>query len=454
MIQSTMILIKDSHVINEGKIQEASVLLSNGLIEKIYFKGEKIPSEILNSAEIIEASGKYLMPGVIDDQVHFRDPGLTYKGDFESESRAALAGGTTYVMDMPNTNPRVLTRELLLEKKANLEKKSLIPFSLYMGTSNNNIEEVLKVTAEDACGVKIFLGSSTGDMLVDDKSALEKIFKEVKLRIAVHCEDDGIILENFKKALEKYGDDIPVTAHPEIRSTDACYASSSMAVALAKKHGTKLHVLHLTTAREMELFESPTLSDFSWAEKEKYIKEKQITSEVCVHHLWFSDEDYEKLGSKIKCNPAIKTKTDRDALRKALVGDSIDVIATDHAPHTWSEKSNPYTSCPSGVPLVQHSLVMMLELYHQGIISLEKIVEKMCHNPALIFGLKNRGFIRESYRADLVLVNLNSPWTISKENLLYKCGWSPLEGLELKSRIEKIFLGGILKDPHDFITKS
>jgi dihydroorotase len=433
-------LILKPKIINEVSLYEASVLIKDEHIEKIYKSGENIPPDILDSSEIIDASGKYLMPGVIDDQVHFRDPGLTYKGDFESESRAALAGGTTYVMDMPNTNPRVLTRDLLLEKKNSLAKKSLVAFSLYMGTSNNNIEEVLKVTAEDACGVKIFLGSSTGDMLVNNKSTLEKLFKEVKLRIAVHCEDDEIILENLKKAQEKYGDNIPISAHPGIRSVEACYASSSMAVDLAKRCGTKLHVLHLTTAKEMNLFEKPNSSLFQdWLSKENYIKNKQVTNEVCVHHLWFSDEDYERLGAKIKCNPAIKSKKDRDALRKALVEDRVDVVATDHAPHSWKEKQNPYLNCPSGIPLVQHSLLMMLELYHQGIISLEKIVEKMCHNPALIFGLKDRGFIREGYRADLVLVDLDSPWVVSKENILYKCGWSPLEGYEFKSKIDKVF---------------
>lgn len=429
---SNPILIHNARIVNENRIFDGSVLISNGLIQQV-FEGTPPEGHFPPTAIRFNAGGKILMPGVIDDQVHFREPGLTHKADLASESRAAVAGGVTSFMDMPNTIPPTLTQQLLGEKYALAAQKSLANYSFYMGTSNDNIDEVLKTDPETVCGVKIFLGASTGNLLVDDPIAIRRLFAECKLLIAAHCEDENIIRKNSASYREKYGDNVPVVLHPEIRSEEACFRSSEFAVNLAKELGTRLHVLHLSTAREMELFDNSLP-----------LEKKKITSEVCVHHLWFSEEDYQNLGSGIKWNPAIKSKKDREGLYSALINDKLDVVATDHAPHTIDEKSNPYFSCPSGGPLVQHSLQVMLEFYHQGRISLEKIVEKMCHAPALCFGIRKRGFIRPGYFADLVLVDLNASYTVNKNNILYKCGWSPFEGYTFGSQITHTFVNGNL----------
>ncbi|HET6245735.1 MAG: dihydroorotase [Bacteroidetes bacterium] len=418
-------LIKNASLINEGCIKIADVLISKGQIKKIN-------TNIIPTADdiVIKGTGKFLLPGVIDDQVHFREPGLTYKADIYSESRAAVAGGVTSFMEMPNTVPNTLTIDLLEEKYEMAAKKSLANYSFFMGASNDNINEVLKVNPKNVCGVKIFMGSSTGNMLVDSQEALEDIFSKCKMLIAAHCEDESTIRANSQLFKEKYGEDVPIQAHPLIRSAEACYKSSSFAIELAKKHNARLHVLHISTAREIELFEK------------KPLKEKRITAEACIHHLWFTDEDYKTKGTLIKWNPAVKTKADRDAILNAVKDGFIDIIATDHAPHTLEEKQNKYFSAPSGGPLVQHGLVAMCELYHQGKISLEKIVEKMCHAPAELFEIEKRGFIREGYWADLVLIDLNSPWKVEKENIFYKCGWSPFEGQVFKSKINYSFVNG------------
>ena len=421
-------LIKNAKLINEGKVFESDLLIEDDLIKSIE---SGISAE---ADQVIDAKGKYLMPGMIDDQVHFRDPGLTQKGDLITESKAAVAGGITSFMDMPNTIPNVLTQEILEDKFLHAAKHSLANFSFYMGVSNDNVEEVLKTDANTTCGVKIFMGASTGNMLVDNKETLERIFKECKLLICTHCEDEPTIQENFKKYKEKYGDEVPIEEHPYVRSEEACYKSSSYAVALAKKYGTRLHVLHLTTAKEMELFDNS-----------KPLKEKRITAEVCVHHLTFSEEDYKDRGTRIKWNPSIKKASDREALWKALLDDTIDVIATDHAPHLSEEKARSnYFKCPAGGPLVQHALVQMLEHRHNGKISLEKIVQKVCHAPAITYEIEKRGFIREGYYADLVLLDLDNPWTVSPENVLYKCGWSPFDGDTFKSKVTHTFVNGNL----------
>ena len=422
------ILIKNATIVNENKLSESDLLIENDIISRI---AKNISEE--DADQVIDASGKYLMPGVIDDQVHFREPGLTHKGDIESESRAAVAGGVTSYIEQPNTVPNAVTQELLEEKYQIAAGKSFANYSFSMGGTNDNLEEVLKTNPRNVAAVKLFLGSSTGNMLVDDPDTLEEIFSKVKMPICVHCEDEKTIRENTEEYRKQYGDDIPVKFHHLIRSAEACYLSSSKAVELAKKTGARLHIYHVSTARETELFRNDIP-----------LKEKKITAEVCVHHLWFTNEDYDTKGSLIKWNPAVKTNEDKEGLWKALQDGRIDVIATDHAPHTSEEKDQVYTKCPSGAPLVQHSLVAMLEMHARRRISLEKIVEKMCHNPAIIFEIEKRGFIREGYKADLVLVDPDSKWTVSKDNLLYKCGWSPLEGTEFSAKVTHTFVNGYL----------
>ena len=419
-------VIKNATVVNEGKIFVANVYVSGEFIEDI-----TEPGVIKEGFEIFDANGLYLLPGVIDDQVHFRDPGLTYKADIFTESKAAVAGGVTSFMDMPNTVPNTLTQKLLEEKYSEASKKSLANYSFYMGASNDNLEEIVKTDPRKVCGIKVFMGSSTGNMLVDDDEVLEEIFKKAPTLVATHCEDEDTIKKNTKIFKEKYGDDAPARIHPLIRSAKACYLSSSKAVKLAKKHNTRLHVLHLSTAIETELFDN-TIP----------LEEKRITAEVCVHHLWFSDRSYDNKGNFIKWNPAVKTESDRKALLKALLDDRLDVVATDHAPHTLEEKQRPYFKAPSGGPMVQHSLQAMLEFYHGGEISLEKTVEKMCHNPARLFRIEKRGFIRKGYFADLVLVEFDKLFTVEKSNILYKCGWSPLEGAIFNSIIVATFVNG------------
>ena len=422
-------LIKNARIINEGNIFEGDVLIENEIIRQIANNISAKSSECI----IIDAEGSFLIPGVIDDQVHFREPGLTHKGDIASESKAAVAGGITSYIEQPNTVPNAVTQELLEEKYQIASKTSHANYSFMMGGTNDNLEEILKTNPKNVAGLKLFLGSSTGDMLVDSSASLEKIFSNTKLLIAVHSEDETIVKNNLAKFKEIYGDDIPVTKHPEIRSVAACYESTVRVIELAKKTGARLHVFHISTAKELDLFTN-----------KMPLEKKQITAEVCIHHLWFTDADYETKGSLIKWNPAVKTQEDKDALWKALLDDRIDVIATDHAPHTLEEKSNPYTTCPSGGPLVQHALVAMMEAYNKGKISMEKIVEKMCHNPAKIFKIENRGFIKEGYFADLVLVNPHMPWSVKKENIIAKCGWSPFEGVSFKSRVTHTFVNGKL----------
>ena len=420
-------LIKNAKIVNENKIFEGDIL-----IEGEYIKA--IDREILaKDAQVIDVKGNYVIPGAIDDQVHFREPGLTHKATIETESKAALAGGITSFMEMPNTNPQTTTIKALEDKLAIAQKTSYANYSFMFGGTNDNLEEILKVNPKEVPAIKLFLGSSTGNMLVDDPKVLENIFSNTSLPIAVHCEDETTIKNNLEKYKEKYGDDIPIQCHPEIRSEEACYLSSSTAIALAKKTGARLHVFHLSTGKETALFEN-----------NKPLKEKKITAEVCIHHLWFSDKDYQDKGSLIKWNPSVKTAKDRDQLWEALLDDRLDVIATDHAPHTLEEKDNVYTKAPSGGPLVQHALVALLEKHLEGKISIEKIVEKMCHNPAILFDIENRGYIKEGYFADLVVLDTNKPWRVEKENILYKCGWSPFEGHVFKSQVTHTFVNGHL----------
>ncbi|KAF0976577.1 hypothetical protein FDP41_004476 [Naegleria fowleri] len=430
----TRTLIYNATIVNENQQFLGHVLIEGENIKKIYKKKMNLTKfQQDSSTRIIDATGLYLLPGVIDDQVHFREPGLTHKATIYSESKAAVAGGVTSFIEQPNTNPQTTTQELL-EQKFNIARNtSLANFSFMLGGTLTNLQEILKTNGRNVAGIKLFLGSSTGNMLVDDPKVLDEIFSKTKVLIAAHCEDEKTIRENSKIYREKYGEDVPIRCHPEIRSGDACFLSSSFAVNLAKKHNTRLHIFHISTERETHLFDNKTP-----------LKEKRITSEVCIHHLWFSDKDYETKGAFIKWNPAVKTEADREGLWKALLDDRLDVIATDHAPHTIEEKTSSYFKAASGGPLVQHSLVAMLQFYHQGKISLEKIVEKMCHNPAIVFQIEKRGYIRENYKADLVLVNLNKPWTVDKSNILYKCGWSPFEGVEFKSKVEKTFVNGVL----------
>ena len=422
-------LIKNAKIVNEGIIFFGDLLIQDNLIAQI---ATSISPRTPNT-KIIDAQGHYLIPGAIDDQVHFREPGLTHKGDIASESRAAIAGGITSFIEQPNTIPNAVTQEILEQKYQIAAQKSFANYSFMMGGTNDNIDEILKTNPRNVAGVKLFLGSSTGNMLVDNDSSLEKIFSSTPLLIAVHCEDETTIRNNLETYKNQYGNNIPITAHHLIRSAEACFISSSKAVALAKKTGARLHVFHLSSAREMELFSNQIP-----------LQQKKITAEVCIHHLWFSSDDYAKKGNFIKWNPAIKTPADCDALWKALLDDRIDVIATDHAPHTLSEKNLPYLEAPSGGPLVQHAVVAMFEAFHDGKISVEKIVQKMAHNPAIVFKIENRGFIQEGFVADLVVVNPNANWQVSKQNLLYKCGWSPFEGQIFKSKITHTFVNGNL----------
>ena len=423
-------LIRNVQVVNENSIRPMDILVDGNLISKL-----SGPNTITNdeNTEVISGEGLHLFPGLIDDQVHFREPGLTHKGELFTESRAAVAGGITSFMEMPNTVPAAITIERLEEKYSRAAEVSLANYSFFMGTSNTNLNQLLQLDPKKVCGVKIFMGSSTGDMLVDDPIALENIFSQVKMLIATHCEVDPIIKVNAEKYRAEYGENVPVKFHHLIRSEEACYQSSSFAVNLAKKHNARLHILHISTAREIELFRNDIP-----------LKEKRITAEACVHHLWFTNEDYETKGNLIKWNPAVKTLNDRNAVRAAINDNRIDVIATDHAPHTKEEKSQSYFKSPSGGPLVQHALVALLELYHQGVFSLEKIVTKTAHNVADMFQIEKRGFIREGYAADLVLVDLNNPWTVASDNILYKCGWSPFEGQKFQSRVMKTFVNGNL----------
>ncbi len=420
-------------IVNEGEVFEGDVLIKNGQIEKVGRKTDGI--DIVSSEGIpqIDAKGKYLLPGIIDDQVHFRDPGLTHKADIYTESKAAVAGGITSFMEMPNTIPNVLTQELLEDKYQMAATKSLANYSFYMGASNDNIEEILKTDPATVCGIKVFMGSSTGNMLVDNIDVLNEIFSKAKLLVAVHCEDEETIQTNTKVFRERYGENVPLEAHPLIRSDKACYKSSKLAVGLAKLHNTRLHVLHLSTAKEMELFESDIP-----------LKNKRITAEVCVHHLWFNNLDYEKYGTRIKWNPAIKTKNDQEELFSALLDNKLDVIATDHAPHTLEEKTNTYFKAPSGGPLVQHALLAILDFYHKDKISIERVVEKMCHAPAVCFQVEKRGFIRKGYHADIVLVDVHQQTEVNKSNILYKVGWSPFEGHTFQSKISHTFVNGRL----------
>ena len=422
-------LIKNARVVNEGEIKKRDVLIDGDIILKI----SKSINVNATDVNIIEADNNYLIPGLIDDQVHFREPGLTHKATIETESKAAVAGGITSFIEMPNTVPQSTTIAKLEEKFLIAKNTSWANYSFMFGGTNDNLNEILKVDPKNVAGLKLFLGSSTGNMLVDNPEVLEEIFKKTDLLISVHCEDEKTIKDNLEIYLDKYGDDIPIEMHPKIRNEEACYISSSKAIELAKKTGARLHVFHLSTKKETNLFSN-----------DKPLLEKKITAEVCVHHLWFSEEDYKTKGTRIKWNPAVKSKKDRDGLWEALLDDRIDVIATDHAPHTIEEKRNKYAQAPSGGPLVQHALVALLEMYHNGKISLEKIVEKACHNPAILFQIKERGYIREGYKADLVLVDLKSPWTVHKENILYKCQWSPFEGTTFKSKITHTFVNGIL----------
>lgn len=421
-------LIKNATLVNEGKTFQSDLLIQDDLILTI---AKNIPED--GADMVIEAQGKILMPGVIDDQVHFREPGLTHKGDIETESKAAVAGGITSYIEQPNTVPNAVTQALLEEKYQIAASKSWANYGFSMGGTNDNLEEVLKTNPKTVPAIKLFLGSSTGNMLVDDPATLEEIFSKVKMPICVHCEDEGTIRKNTEAYKAEYGDDIPVKYHHLIRSEEACYISSSKAVELAQKTGARLHIYHLSTAKETALFRNDIP-----------LKDKKITAEVCVHHLHFTTEDYETKGALIKWNPAVKTQKDKDGLWEALLDDRIDIIATDHAPHTFEEKQNHYTTCPSGAPLVQHSLNVMLNYAQDGKISIEKVVEKMCHNPAILFEIEKRGFLREGYKADLVLVDMDADWTVSKDNILSKCGWSPLEGETFTTKVTHTFVNGKL----------
>ena len=423
------ILIKNAKIVNEGSIFEGDVLIENEFIVEI----ADFISAKSSDCKIIDAEGNFLIPGAIDDQVHFREPGLTHKGDIESESRAAVAGGITSFIEQPNTIPNALTQEILEEKYQIAENNSFANYSFMMGASNDNLAEVLKTNPKNVAGIKIFLGSSTGNMLVDNDEVLERIFSSKPLLIDVHCEDETTIKNNLEKFKAEYGDDIPVSAHHLIRSEEACYLSSSKSIALAKKTGARLHIFHLSTAKEMELFTNKIP-----------LEQKKITAEVCIHHLWFTNADYDTKENFIKWNPAVKTENDRNALWEALLDDRIDVIATDHAPHTLEEKQQSYLKAPSGGPLVQHAVVAMFEAYLQGKISVEKIVQKMAHNPAILFKIEKRGFVKVGYYADLAIVNSGLPWTVNKDNIFAKCGWSPFEDFTFRSRITHTFVNGEL----------
>jgi dihydroorotase len=424
-------LIIGAKIVNEGNIFPADVFVEDGLIMEIGQLSSK--DNFYKDAEIIDASGKYLFPGIIDDQVHLREPGLTHKEDIFSGSKAAVAGGVTSFMEMPNTFPNTITIDLLEEKFKIASEKSLCNYSFYLGATNENIDELKKLDNHKVCGIKVFMGASTGNMLVDDAAMLDEIFSIENVLIAVHCEDEETIKKNLEIYKSEYGDDIPFSAHPLIRSREACFKSSSFAVKLALKKKTRLHLLHLSTAEEMALLDN-SIS----------LENKKITAEVCIHHLWFSDVDYEKKAAFIKWNPAIKTEHDRKEIWKALIEGRIDMVATDHAPHTFNEKNNTYLKAPSGSPMLQHFMPAMLEFYHQGKISLENIVQKTAHAPALCFKIEKRGFVRKGYYADLVLVDMDSQWTVDKNNILYKCGWCPFEGVTFHSNITHTFVNGNL----------
>ncbi|MGE0090321.1 MAG: dihydroorotase [Bacteroidales bacterium] len=421
------LLIKNVRIVNENNDFIGHIHIESGKISKIYSANE---NPIGNFNKTIDGKGKLLIPGIIDDQVHFREPGLTHKGDIYTESKAGVAGGVTSFMEMPNTKPQTTTIELLEDKYKIASEKSLANYSFYLGATNDNIEEIKKINKQTVCGVKVFMGSSTGNMLVDNLNSLSAIFSESPVLIATHCEDEKTILENTTKYKSEFGENIPIKYHPIIRSEEACYKSSALAVELAKKYNSRLHILHLSTKKELDLLESgPSIN-------------KKITGEVCVHHLWFTDKDYDRLGTRIKWNPAIKTEADRLGLLEGLKQNKIDVIATDHAPHTIEEKNNSYFNSPSGGPLVQHSLLLMLEFVHKKELTIQDVVKKMCHTPADIFQIEKRGYIREGYWADLVLIDLNSPWKVEKENILYKCNWSPFEGYTFKSKITHTIING------------
>jgi dihydroorotase len=424
------ILIKNATIINEGKSFRGNLFIKDELISAI---GDTDNINIPAETKIIDATGLLLLPGVIDDQVHFREPGLTHKGDILSETRAAVAGGVTSFMEMPNTVPQTVTMSALDEKYRLGSEKSHINYSFLIGATNDNLDEILKADPANVCGIKVFMGSSTGNMLVDKETALRELFKRAHMIISTHCEDENTIKKNSDHYRQKYGEDVPFSMHPIIRSREACFTSSSYAVNLAREYNTRLHIFHLSTADEMKLFSN-----------ELPLKEKRITAEVCVHHLWFEESSYMSMGSLIKWNPAIKTRFDRDALRNAVNNNIVDIVATDHAPHTLAEKSNSYFKAPSGGPLIQHSLVAMLELWHKKIFSIEKVVEMMCHNPAILFNIRSRGFLREGYKADLCLVNPERPWMVSKENLHYKCGWSPFEGETFRSKVVTTIVNGTI----------
>jgi dihydroorotase len=421
------LLIVNAQVVNEGQIFPADVLVQNDRIAKI------APQVSYPANQVIDAQGQYLMPGVIDDQVHFREPGLTHKATIHSESRAAVAGGTTSFMEMPNTVPNALTQELLADKYAIAARTSLANYSFFMGTSNDNLDQVLRTDPRTVCGVKIFMGASTGNMLVDNPDTLEQVFAHCPMLIATHCEDEATIRANAAHYREQYGDQVPMDAHPDIRSVEACLRSSTLAMGLAKKHGTRLHILHISTAEETLLFDNQVP-----------LAQKRVTSEACVHHLWFSRADYATLGAGIKCNPAIKEARHREAIFQALLDDRIDVVATDHAPHTREEKQGNYWQAPSGLPLVQHSLQVMLDFHRQGKLSLPRVVEKMCHAPAVCFQVAERGYVREGYKADLVLVDLHRPQLVAPANLLAKCGWSPFEGHTFGATVTHTVVSGHL----------
>lgn len=423
------ILIKNAKLVNEGKVTETDLFIEDGRIAKI----EPYLSQRDSETTVVDAEGKFVMPGIIDDQVHFREPGLTHKGDIHSESRAAVAGGITSFIEQPNTVPQATTIEKLEEKYAIAAKQSIANYGFNMGASNDNLEELLKVDPRKVPGVKVFMGSSTGNMLVNDRKALEGIFSQVQIPVITHCEDEHTINYNLAQYQETYGDDIPVKFHPEIRSREACLRSSSLAVELAKKYGTRLHVFHISTAEECDLFDN-----------KKKLSEKKITAEACVHHLWFNSDDYDEKGTLIKWNPSVKKESDRQAIFNAVLDGRIDVVATDHAPHTLEEKQQVYTKAPSGGPLVQHALSAMMEFVRDEKMRIETLVEKMCHNPAILFNVKERGFVREGYHADLVILDPSRPWRVSKDNLLYKCGWSPFEDTTFRARISHTFVNGQL----------
>ncbi len=424
------ILINNATIVNEGETLKGHILSANGRIEKI-FRGASPDFEENSSLRIIDATGKILIPGIIDDQVHFREPGLTHKADIYSESKAAIAGGITSYMEMPNTIPPTTNKQFLAEKVNIARQSSFANYSFFLGATNDNLRDLMEADPATVCGIKVFMGSSTGNMLVDNDAVLRSIFSIIKIPIAVHCEDEAIIKANTLAHKRKYGEKIPVMMHPAIRSEEACYRSSSYAVELAREFGTRLHVLHISTARELELFDSVTP-----------VEKKKITSEACIHHLWFDQSDYAKYGTKIKWNPAIKTHKDKEALIKAVNDGLIDIIATDHAPHTNQEKELSYLNAPSGGPMVQHSLVAIMEMVRNKQISMEKLVEKMCHTPATIFNINERGYIREGYYADLVLIDPDSSWTVNKDNILYKCGWAPMEGRTFNSKVTHTIVNG------------